>query len=104
VNELKARLSKLRLVQIAIIASIPMFGWVAEISRDPGNSGWTLKHWLVTGLALWALAGGSRVHHRMLIRSEQELAKDALIRRLLNSGSRGTSLEWHLPRASLFGG
>jgi F0F1-type ATP synthase membrane subunit c/vacuolar-type H+-ATPase subunit K len=76
VNELKARLSKLRLFQFAIIASIPMFVWVAELGRDPGESGWTWKHWLVTALVLWGVFGGSRVRHRILIRSEKELVTD----------------------------
>jgi hypothetical protein len=77
VNEFKAGLSKLRLFQLAMIVSIPMFGWVAEIDRDPGSDSWTLWHWLVTGLVLWMVFGATRIRSRLIARSRQALAKDA---------------------------
>ena len=52
-NEMKAKLTKLRLLQWALIAVALMFGWVVEIGRDPGSNDWTLRHWVVTSLALW---------------------------------------------------
>jgi F0F1-type ATP synthase membrane subunit c/vacuolar-type H+-ATPase subunit K len=77
-NEMmKAKLRKLRLIQLALIAVIPIFGWVAEIGRGRGSSDWTLGDWLVTGVALWAALGGFRLRRRMIGRSEEALAKDA---------------------------
>ena len=75
-NEMKSKLRRLRLIQLAMIAVIPIFGWVAEFGRDPGSSDWTLRHWLVTGLAFWGALGGFRIRHRPLHRSEDALAKD----------------------------
>jgi F0F1-type ATP synthase membrane subunit c/vacuolar-type H+-ATPase subunit K len=77
VNEMKSKLRRLRLIQIAMIAVIPIFGWVAEFGRDPGSNDWTWRHWLVTGLALWRALGGFRLRPRLLHRSEQLLTNDA---------------------------
>ena len=56
---------------------IPILGWVAEIDRRRGSSDWTLQHWLVAGLTLWAVLGGVRIRHRLLRRSGEALKKDA---------------------------
>jgi hypothetical protein len=77
VNEMKSRLTKLQLIQWALIAAIPIFGWVAEIDRDPGNNDWTWRHGVVAGLALWVALEGFRFRRRLLDRSSQELAKDS---------------------------
>jgi F0F1-type ATP synthase membrane subunit c/vacuolar-type H+-ATPase subunit K len=77
VNELKARLTRLRLFQLAMIVSIPLFGRVAEIGGDPGSNSWTMWHWLVVGVVLWAIFGVSSIRSRILTRSQQALAKDA---------------------------
>jgi len=77
VNDLRASLSKLRLFQFAIIASIPMFAWVAEMVSRPGSNSWTLRHWVVAAFALWTVFGGARVRGRMLARAATALAKDA---------------------------
>ena len=76
-SQMKPKLKKLRLIQLAMIAVIPIFGWVAEFRRDSGNNDWTLRHWLAAGLALWSAFGGFRHRHRLLFRSEQAAAKDA---------------------------
>lgn len=76
-NELKTSVSKLRLFQFAMIASIPMFGWVAEMARHPGSNSWTLWHWVVTAVALWIVYVGSSFRRRMLARATAALAKDA---------------------------
>jgi hypothetical protein len=77
VNEMKSKLRKLRLIQIAMIAVIPLFLWISESVCGRGSNDWTLRHWFVTGLALWSILGGLRVRHRVLRRSEDALAKDA---------------------------
>jgi F0F1-type ATP synthase membrane subunit c/vacuolar-type H+-ATPase subunit K len=77
VDGLKARLGKLRLFQFAIIASIPMFGRVAEFGRPPGSSSWTVRHWVVAGLALWAVSSGASIRGLLISRAEKALAKDA---------------------------
>jgi F0F1-type ATP synthase membrane subunit c/vacuolar-type H+-ATPase subunit K len=75
-SEMKSKLRKLRIIQLALIAVIPIFGWVAEIDRRRGSSDWTLQHWLVAGLTLWAVLGGFRIRHRLLRRSGEALKKD----------------------------
>jgi hypothetical protein len=74
---MKSKLRRLRLIQLAMIAIIPIFGWLAEFGRDPGSNDWTWRRWLVTGLALWGTLGGFRLRPRLLHRSEQMLTKDA---------------------------
>jgi hypothetical protein len=77
VNQIKAKLTKLRLFQWALIAATLMFGWVAEIGRDPGSNDWTLRHWVVTGLALWIVWGGFRFRSRLLHRALKALEQDS---------------------------
>jgi hypothetical protein len=74
---MKSRLRKLRLIQLALIASIPIFGWIAEVAFFPGSNDWTLRHWSVAGLALLAAWAGLRLRYPLLSRSKQALAKDA---------------------------
>ena len=78
---MKSKLTKLRLIQWALIAVTPILGWVAEIGRNPGSNDWTLRHWAVTGLALWTALGGFRVRRRVLRRSLQ-WRRTLLIRKL----------------------
>jgi hypothetical protein len=75
-SELKSKLRKLRLVQFALIAMIPIFAWLGEIARGGGRSGWTLRHWLFAGLALWVVEGGFRYRRRLLPSSREALGKD----------------------------
>ena len=76
-NQLRASLSKLRLLQIAMIVAIPMFGQVAEMARHTGNNSRTLWHWVVASVALYIAFAGSRFRRRMLTRAATSLAKDA---------------------------
>lgn len=76
-NEMKSKLGKLRLIQSVYIVAIPLFGWVAESVRGRGSSDWTLWHWVMTGLALYAALGGFFLRRKLMRRSEEALAKDA---------------------------
>jgi hypothetical protein len=75
-NEIKSRLKKVRLIQLGLIGSIPIFGWVAEFDRGPGSGDWTRRHWWVTGLAIWVASAGSRLRHRLIRKSEDSLKQD----------------------------
>jgi hypothetical protein len=77
VSELKARLSKMRLFQFAMIASVLMFVRMGEMFRHPGSSGWTLWHWVVAGIAIGTVYAGSTIRRRVLARAEMTLVKDA---------------------------
>ncbi len=57
--------------------AIPFFGWIGESIRGHGSSDWTLWHWLMTGLALYAALGGFFFRRTLMRRSEDALAKDA---------------------------
>ena len=76
-DEFKSKLTKLRLVQWALIAAVLMFVGVGELAGGPGRNDWIWQHWLVTGFALWAVWGGFSFRRRMLNRSRSTLAKDA---------------------------
>jgi|SRR5277367_3201254 len=74
---MKSKLGKMRLIQSAYIVAIPLFGWVAESVHGRGSNDWTLWHWLMTGLALYAVLGGFFLRRKLMRRSEEALAKDA---------------------------
>ena len=76
-SEMKSRLGKLRIIQLGLMAAIPLFGWFAEFHRAPGTSGWTLRHWFVIGLALWGVSAGFRLRHRLISVSARLLAQDS---------------------------
>jgi hypothetical protein len=73
---MKSKLRKVRLIQLGLIAVIPIVGSITEILFDRGNGDWTWLHWLVTGLVLWSVLGGFRLRSRLIHRSEESLAKD----------------------------
>ena len=75
-GEIESKLRKVRLIQWALVAVVPICALVAEIGRSRGSNDWTWRHWLVAGLALWSVSGGFHLRHRLLHRSEQALAKD----------------------------
>jgi F0F1-type ATP synthase membrane subunit c/vacuolar-type H+-ATPase subunit K len=75
-NEMKSRLSKLRLFHVAFIASVPLYIRFAENIRHHSSSNWTSWHWVVTGLALCTALGGFRLRRRIIGHSEVALAKD----------------------------
>jgi hypothetical protein len=75
--EVNRTLRNLRMLQWGLIAASLIFAGVTEIVCVPGSDYWTLKHWLITGLALWAGLGAFRLRNKLLERSRQALAKDA---------------------------
>ena len=74
---MKSKLGKLRLIQSVYILTIPLFVWISESVCGRGSNDWTLWHWVMAGLALWAVLGGFRIRRRLICRSEEALAKDA---------------------------
>jgi hypothetical protein len=76
---MKSKLGRLRLIQAAYIAAVPLFGWVAEsvCVCGRGSSDWTSWHWLMTGLALYGAFAGFFFRRRLIRRSEEALAKGA---------------------------
>ncbi len=74
---MKSELGKIRLIQAAFIVAIVLFVWVAESIRGRGSNDWTLWHWVMTGLALYAALVGFFFRRKQLRRSEEALAKDA---------------------------
>jgi hypothetical protein len=112
-NEMKSKLRKLRLIQLALIAVIPIGVWIAEIGRGPGSSDWTLRQWLVTGLVLWSTVGGFRLRRRLMHRSGETLAKEPSNPKDLRQWEAGQLIElamaesvvwWGLVLRMAFGG
>ncbi len=83
---------KTRLIQSAFIASILLFVRVAESGRGRGNNDWTLWHWVMTGLAVYATLVGFSFRRKLLRRSEEALAKDASNPRALKQWQAGQFL------------
>jgi F0F1-type ATP synthase membrane subunit c/vacuolar-type H+-ATPase subunit K len=75
-GDIEPKLKKVRLIQWALIAVVPIFAFVAEIGHSRGSNDWTWRHWLVAGLALWSVSGGFHLR-RLGHRSEQALGKGA---------------------------
>jgi|SRR5271166_332740 len=76
-TEIASKLRKLRLIQLVLIAAIPILGYIAEMGRPHGLDNWTARHWLVAAVALWGGWVGLRYRHRMTRRSLNAFAKDA---------------------------
>ncbi len=76
-SEINSKVRKVRLIQWALIAAVPMFALVAEIGRSRDSSDWTWRHWLMAGLALWAVSAGFQLRRRLAHLSGKALTKDA---------------------------
>src|ERR1035437_4171049 len=86
---MKSKLGKIRLIQAAFIVAILLFVRVAESVRGRGSNHWTLWHWVMTGLALYAALVGFFFRRKLLRRSEEALAKDASNPKALNQWQAG---------------
>jgi hypothetical protein len=86
---MKSKLGKIRLIQAAFIVAILLFVRVAESVRGRGSNDWTLWHWVMTGLALYAALVGFFFRRKLLRRSEEALAKDASNPKALNQWQAG---------------
>jgi len=75
--DINHRLRNLRMLQCGLIAALLLFAGVAEMVCVPGNDDWNLKHWLITGMALWGVLGAFRLRRKLLNRSRQALTKDS---------------------------
>ena len=74
--DINHRLRNLRMLQCGLIAALLLFAGVAEMVCVPGNDDWNLKHWLITGMALWGVLGAFRLRRKLLDRSRQALTKE----------------------------
>src|SRR5260370_17881299 len=75
--DINRTLRNLRMLQWGLMAALLLFAGVAEMVCVPGNDDWNLKHWLITGMALWGVLGAFRLRRKLLNRSRQALTKDA---------------------------
>jgi hypothetical protein len=76
-HQMESTIKRLRLIRWALLASIPLFAWVAEIGRGSGSSDWTWRHWLAIGCAVWSISGAFRVRGRLLRSSKEKSVNDA---------------------------
>jgi hypothetical protein len=79
-SEIKLKLRKVRIIQGVLILVIPILAWVAEMGRSHGSRDWTWRHWLVAGLALWAVSGGFHLRRRLAHRSGEASRKRASLK------------------------
>ena len=101
---MKSKLRKVRLIQLALIAVIPIVGYITEILFDRGNSDWTCRHSLVTGLVLWSTLGGFRLRRRLIHRSEEALAKDPSNPKALRQWEAGQIIGLAMAESVVWGG
>lgn len=77
VQRIRSQLRKMRLVQAAFAVSMLLIVCITQSVRGYGCSNWRFWHWVMAGLALWAVFGGSQVRGRAIRRSERLLASDS---------------------------
>jgi hypothetical protein len=92
VAEINSSLRKVRLIQWAVIAWLLISAGIAEAVCGRGNSDWTPRHWLVTGLAIWAASVGFRFRPRLLHRAMETLANDAASSKGLKQWEAGNGI------------
>lgn len=74
---MESAFKKVRFIQWALLAAIPLFAWVAEIGRGTGSSDWSWRHWFAMGLAVWSVSAAFRLRNRLVHRSTEKLMNDA---------------------------
>lgn len=87
-----SRLRKFQLIQWTVIAWLVVSAGIAEAVCGRGNSDWTPRHWLVTGLAIWAASVGFRFRPRLLRRAAETLANDAASSKGLKQWEAGNGI------------
>ena len=73
----KSMLQKLRLIHLVFLVSIPLCAWVAQSACPSNSSDWTVWHWVITGLALYAAFVGFFYRRKLVHSSEEALRRDA---------------------------
>ncbi len=73
---MESAFKKVRLIRWVLLASIPLFVWVAEMVCGSGSSDWTWRYWLVVGLAVWTVSSAFRLRG-LSRRSVEKLKSDA---------------------------
>src|SRR6266576_6977246 len=76
VQQIEPALAKLRLIQAAFVVAMPLFVCITQSVCGHGCGDWTVWHWVMTGLALYAASGGFFFRRRLMRRSEEALRKD----------------------------
>jgi len=77
VQQILSELRRMRLIHAAFVLAMPLLVWITQSVCGYGRSNWTLWHWVMAGLALWAVFGGFQIRGRAIHRSEEALARDA---------------------------
>ena len=76
-SEIKIKVRRLRLIQLAMIAVVLISLSLPEFMLSQTSSRWTLWHWLVTGLAAGCIVEGFRFRHRLIPPFEKAFAEGA---------------------------
>jgi hypothetical protein len=66
-------LKKARLIQWAMLATIPLLAAVAEIAGKSGSGAWTLWHLVAIGMATWSATGAFLLRNKLVSRSVEKL-------------------------------
>ena len=66
VEQIKAKIGKLRIIQVAHLMTIPILVWVANLIPPADSPEWTLWHWVVTAFALYSVCVGFVLRRKLM--------------------------------------
>jgi len=104
VQPTRSGLQRMRLVYAAFGVSMLLVVWITQSVCNYGCSDWTLWHWVMAGLALWAVFGGFQIRGRAIRRSEEALARDTSNPKALRQWQAGQIIGMAFAEAIVFYG
>jgi len=81
-------LKKARLIQWAMLATIPLLAAVAEIAGKSGSGAWTLPQFILLGVAIWSAAGAFLLRNQLVSRSVEKL--------MINPADTNAARQWEV--------
>ncbi len=78
IQQMKAKIGKLRIIQVAHLITIPILVWVANMIPPADSPDWTLWHWIVTGFAVYSVCVGFFLRRKLMQGSLKALQDNPL--------------------------
>ena len=76
VQQMKAKIRKLRMIQVAHLVTIPILVWVANMVPPADSIEWSLWDWAITGFVLYSVCVGFFLRRKLMRSVGDALRKD----------------------------